>query len=298
MKPKIAWSCGLAIVLVAGVALFTRMAVRSAPPYAANFAADVQAGIASEAPCPTTSGGVPQAVENAASFITYRSGVNLSDQVKQKLRQLEQSTLSGSTDVTGLSRQQVKDVITATIMNAVSSVTDAQIGDMAKSNFRVLPCFTDANRPAEVQLRASKGNFDSSLFQQKAIEFRDGSTSEGLNLRTMAPGLIGQEVDSRLDGLAYACPTQWQSNSYSPYRVFLLAYALVSDDLLVKSQTQVVNQMQGTENWLYTNRGISCPSAGRVPFGDHGYMYCTPMSIFFSQVVQNDLLTRIQTVIG
>lgn len=285
----------IVVAIVASAAVFTKMRVRSAPPYPSNLMADLQAGVASEAPCPTSSAGVQQAVDNAASFIAYRSGISLSQTTKQTLTQLEQSSFLASS---GLSRQQVKDVITATIMNTISSVTNAQIEDMAKSNFRVLPCFADEHRPSEVQLRASKGNFDSELFQEKAIEFREGSTPEGLSLRAAAPTYIGNEVDSRLDALAYASEGQWKVGSFSPYRVFILAYALVSDDSLSKSQSGIANSMQTTENWLNANRGIDCPSAGRCPYGEHGYIYCTPMSIFFSQGVQTDLLNRIQAILG
>jgi len=296
MKRKTALSLSLAVVIVVGVAVFTKMRVRSAPPYAANFAADVQAGIASQAPCPSSYGGVSQAVGDAASFITYRSGATLSLQVRQKLIQMEQSILSGSSDLPGLTRQQVKDVIMATFMNTAGSVTDAQIAAMASSSLRVMPCVTD-QRTTEVQLRASMGNVDSELFRQKAIVFRDGSTPEALSLRATATSLIGTEIDKRLNGLAYATPQQWQVDYYSPYRVFMLTYALVSDDCLSKSLSGMASYMQSTENWLYSNRGVSCPSAGRCPYGDNGYIYSTPTSIFFSQVAQNDLLTRIQTLL-
>lgn len=296
MKRKIALSLSLAVVIVVGAAVFTKMRVRSAPSYAANFAADVQAGIASEAPCPSSYGGVSQAVGNAASFITYRSGATLSLQVRQKLIQMEQNILSGSSDLPGLTRQQVKNVITATFMNTAGSVTDAQIAAMAGSSLRVMPCVA-AQRTAEVQLRASMGNVDSELFRQKAIIFRDGSTSEALSLRATATSLIGSEIDKRLDGLAYATPQQWQVDYYSPYRVFMLTYALVSDDCLSKSQSGMASYMQSTENWLYSNRGVSCPSAGRCPYGDNGYIYSTPTSIFFSQVAQNDVLNRIQAAL-
>lgn len=296
MKGKVGLSLSIAVVIVMSAAVFTKMRVRSAPPYPANFAADVQAGIASQAPCPSSYGGVSQAVGNAASFITYRSGATLSLQVRQKLIQMEQSILSGSSDLPGLTRQQVKDVITATFMNTAGSVTDAQIAAMAGSSLRVMPCVLD-QRTAEVQLRASTGNVDSEAFRQKAIIFRDGTTQEALSLRATATSLIGSEIDKRLDGLAYATP-QWQVDYYSPYRIFMLTYALVSDDCLSKSQSGMASYMQSTENWLYSKRGISCPSAGRCPYGDNGYIYCTPTSLFFSSAAQNDLLTRIQTVIG
>ena len=296
MKRKLALSLSIAVVIVMSAAVFTKMRVRSAPPYPANFASDVQAGISSQAPCPSSPGSVQQAVENAGSFITYRAGVTLSVPVKQKLAQLEQNTLSGSTDLPGLTRQQVKDVIKAWFINAGSAVTDSQIANMADSSLRVIPCVVD-KRPPEVQLRASNGNVDSSLFQQKAILFRDGSTPEAVSLRATATSLIGSEVDKRLDGLAYATPGQWQVEYYSPYRVFMLTYALVTDDCLSKSQSGMASYMQSTENWLYSNRGISCPSAGRCPYGDNGYIYCTPTSIFFSQAAQNDLLNRIQALL-
>lgn len=297
MKRKVALGFSFAIVIVLAVAVFTKMRVRSASPYPAEFAALIQGGIGSQAPCPSSYGGVPQAVESATSFITYRSGLTLSEQAKQNLIQMERSAMLGSSGVIGLTRQQVKDVITANFMSTVSSLTDAQIVDMRTNSLRVMPCVVD-QRPAEVQLRASKGNLDSETFEKKAIEFRDGSTVEALSLRSMAATLIGQEVDKRLDGLAYACPDQWKVDYYSPYRVFILTYALVTDDLLVKSQSEIAAHMQSTENWLYSERGISCPSAGRCPFGDHGYIYCTPTSLFLGSAAQNDLLSRIQTVLG
>ena len=295
MKRRILLGFFLAIIMIAGVAVFTKMQVRSASAYAPNFAADLQAGIASQAPCPTSSASVPQAVENAASFLAYRSGVTLSDSIKQKLVQLDQSALSGS--LGGLSRQQVKDVIVANFMNTVGSVTNSQIEDIARSSLRVLPCVVDKARPNEVQLRGSKGNIDAEIFRQNAIEFRNGSTSQAQSLRTMSMDLIGAEIDSRLNALAYASPEQWKVDYYSPYRVFMLAYALISDDPLLKSQSEMVSQMQSLENWASTNRGITCPSAGRQPYGDHGYIYCAPMSLFFSPGVQNDLLDRIQAIL-
>ena len=297
MKQKLAWGFILGIAIVAGIALFTKVAVRSAPPYPADFAAAVQSGIASQAPCPSSYGDVPQAVENAASFITYRSGATLSQAIKQKLSLLEQSAMSGPPNASGLTRQQVKDGITANFMNAASSVTDAQIENMTTTSLRVFPCFVDSNRLGDVQLRGSKGNIDSGVFRQKAVLFRDGSTPEGLSLRAMAVSLIGNEIDARLDALAFACPDQWKVDYYSPYRVFVLAYALVSDDLLLKSQSEITGQMQSLETWLHNNRGIDCPSDGQRPYGEQGYIYCTPMSLFFSEGVQNDLLNRIDDIV-
>lgn len=296
MKRKVALGFSLVIVIVVGVAVFTKIRVRSAPSYAPNFVSSIQSGIGSEAPCPTSSGGVTQAVENVTSFMTYRSGTTLTQQVKQRLRQLEQNSMSNSTDVHGLTPQQVKDVIAATFMNRVSSVTDDQIAEMAKSSFRVMPCVVEG-RAEDVQLRSSKANLDSGIFQQKAIEFRNGATEEALALRTAAVGLIGAAVDERCAGLAYASEGQWKVTYYSPYRVFLLAYSLMTDDPLAYSQTEISSQMQSTANWVYSHQGLNCSSAGSCPYGEHGFIYRTPMNIFFSQDVQNDLLDRIDAIL-
>lgn len=293
MKRKVAWGIPFVIVMVVGVAVFTKLRVRSAPPYDQNFAASIQSGVASEAPCPSSSGAVTQAVENATWFITYRSGTTLTQQVRQRLGQLEQSSISSST---GLTAQQVRDVIAATFMNTVSSLTDDQIAEMAKSSFRVMPCVVEG-RAEEVQLRASKANLDSGIFKQKAIEFRNGSTAEALSLRNVAVDLIGEAVDERCKGLAYACKDQWKVAYYSPYRVFMLAYSLVTDDPLAFSQSEVSSQMQSAANWIYSNRGIDCFSASSSPYGDHGFIYRTPTSTFFSQDVQNDLLDRIDAIL-
>jgi len=207
----------------------------------------------------------------------------------------------GSNSEARLTQQEVKDVIVATFMNRVGTVTDAQIDNMGDKSFRVIPGLETSdivNGPHGngVQLRGYLEGIDIALFKQKAREFRNGSSEDGLALRALAPAKIATEVDNLCKVWAYACPSDWNVTYYSPFRVFLLAYALAADDHLADNYSECVSNMQKIENWMFEKYGISCPSNGRCPYGATGYLYKSPVDVFFDQATQTDLLNRYDAV--
>jgi hypothetical protein len=263
---------------------------RSYPP---ELAAMVQAGIGNQAPCPSGYSMIPEAVEAGAAFIQYRSGATLSAEVKQRLVAVEQATTQGEVnDEVRLTRQEVKDVLTAMLMNRVNSITDAEIDFMADHRFRVLPDHKTPQLVDQVQLRGSKGYLDPTTFKQMARVFRDGSSVEGIILRSMGVGEVRAEIEGFCDVLAHSCPDQWNVMYYSPYQVFMLGYALTSDDQLVDSYNDLHQEMKRIEEYMYKHYGIIVPSSGRFPFGDNGYKYSSPLSTFFNNDVQLELLNR------
>jgi hypothetical protein len=295
---RVTLAVGGAALALAGVFSVGGAKAQPTPPYDPSVVDMLEAGLDAEAPPPSSYGMVPLAVENAAYFVEYRSGVLLSEDVKKRLVDLEQATMLGwSNGETRLSREEVKQVLNDTFVGQLKTVTDAQIDAATANSFRVLPGFRPENADSMVQLRGNgAGVSDPALFRQKAREFRDGQTVEALGYRAAARALIGDEVDRRCDLLAYACPAGWNVPRYSPYRVFLVAYALATDDQLGGSYTDVENQMKSVEKQLLQSFGVSNPCAGKPPYGDSGYVYRSPASAIFGPAGQMELLDRIDAL--
>ncbi len=262
--------------------------------YPPNLAPMLQSGIGAQAPCPTSSSNLASRINNARNFIFYRSGMGVTQEVADRLFLLEQETLPGGCNAPNcprLTRQQVKDVITATFMNVLGSLSDAQIDNMAYNSLRVFPGYVHASRPSEVQLRSSQWNMGPEEFKQMAGDIRSPYSL----LRPLAQTEIANLVESQLNALAYGC-SDWNMSTYSPYQVFMLAYALASNDLLLMSSTELAAHMEEGKVLIYNLSGIVCPTQGRCAFGDAGYLYSSPMTAFFNEAVQNDLLNQVDAL--
>ena len=173
------------------------------------------------------------------------------------------------------------------------SVTDAQLNSWASNSFQVMAGYTPSNRSTDMQLDASKYVAPKATFIQSAQELRAGSSSMQIQVTTVAASAIEHQCNV----LAYALPNDWNVTYYSPYRVLLIAYWLVSGDPLADSREDCANRMQFLENWL-SSRGFNCPASGRYLWGDAGYVYSRPVSTFFSDAMQLDLLNRYAAVHG
>lgn len=238
---------------------------------------------------------ITPAIASAAFFMQYRSGLILSSAVRQRLAELEQETMDGFCNgLCKLTRQEVKDVITAALMDAIKDLSDAQISSMSTGSFRVLPCGTFPRQLEWVQLHTSGGNnVDPATFVQMAQQLRNGDAT----LQFQFVNGVSKEVDQRCNVLAYAIPSQWNITYYSPYHVFIIAYSLISGDHLGDSYSDCQTNMSNLENYL-SKQGNNCPSTGRCLWGDLGYFYNRPVSILFSEASQTNLLKRYAAVHG
>lgn len=291
------WKLPLNIAVLVGLVALIVIRMNSttqSQSYARDLAPMLQSGIGAQAPCPTSSSNLASRINNARNFIFSRSGMGVTQEVADRLFLLEQETLPGGCNAPNcprLTRQQVKDVITATFMNVLGSLSDAQIDNMAYNSLRVLPGYARAGRVFEVQLRSSQWNMGPEEFKQMARDIRSPYSL----LRPLAQTEIANLVESQLNWLAYGC-SDWNTSTYSPYQVFILAYALASDDPLVMSRTELAARMEEDRIRIYNDCGLICPTEGRYAFGDTGYLYSSPMTVFFNEAVQNDLLNRVDTL--
>jgi hypothetical protein len=295
MRAKALSYLGVAILATIVLGLVLRATGQSYPPCSQSFATQLQAGIASQAPCPSPSQQIGPAISNAAFFMQYRSNLALSGTVQQRLAQLEQETWPGNCNgVCQLTRQQMESVITSALLNVMPSVTDTQLNSWAASSFCPIACWQPANRNTNFVPMVRSGPFiPRTDFVQSGQLLRGGDPST----RTQVTTAITNAVETNCNILAYSIPTDWNVTTYSPYRVFFIAYSLVTDDRLEGSYSACMNVMQQNQTWM-AQQGFNCPCSGLCPYGDNGYLYNRPVSTFFSDAVQLDLLNRYAAVHG
>jgi len=286
---------GVSAVVLFGVGAATRFLFYN-PSSLRAVRADVsplQLGVGSGVTIATNPSGVAASVESLTSFVSSRTGITVSSEVSSRLQDLETRTLNGQ--LHRLTLSQLSNALSDSLHDRLGSVTDAQIEDWAYNSFRVL---MDARNVSywgpEVCLRKTGESVkDQPTFIQKAKDYRDASTAEALVYRASAPGIIAGRVQERF-GELHAALSAWSASDLSPVQAYVLAYSFVSDDDLVYSVSQQVNMMQKLENRLFKAHGVPRSSAGRLPFGERGYLYCSPVDTFFDNDTVEKFLDRLE----
>ncbi|MEK6303695.1 MAG: hypothetical protein AABO41_23570 [Acidobacteriota bacterium] len=194
-----------------------------------------------------------------------------------------------------LTLSQVSSAVSDSLHERLASVTDAQITDWGYNSFRAVPDARNVSywSPQVLLRKSAPGVKDQPTFIQKAKEYRDASTAEALVYRSKAPGIIADNLQERFGELR-AELSAWSGSDLSPVQAYVLAYSLVSDDDLVFSLKQQLDMMQKIENRMFTAHGLARSAAGRLPFGENGYLYSSPVGTFFDDTTVKKLLGRLE----
>jgi hypothetical protein len=284
---------GLLVATLSLVIIFKVGRVQGqSPPCTSDWVTRLQHGIGSEAPCPNLAN-IPAGVSNLSFFIQYRSGFALSSTVQQRLAQLEQEAAPGNCNTQcQLTRQDINNILYAEFQSLTSTLTDAQINTMSQT-FHVVPAWVQPNGSSVLALDSSGPQVSQTDFTYGLQQLRSGNSSA----LAAAAARTSSQVNAICNVLAYALPADWNVTTYSPYRVFVIAYYLASGDKLTDSYTECHTHMLGIQNWL-SSQGVNAPCNGSVLWGDAGYVYTRPTSILFSDALQSDLLNRYAAVHG
>ena len=82
---------------------------------------------------------------------------------------------------------------------------------------------------------------------------------------------------------------------FTPLQAFLAAYSLVSDDRLDYSQANLRRHMELSQQDWTRRLGRPYPSPeGRRAYGVNGYVFSSPLDIFFDEQTVNRLLDRVE----
>jgi hypothetical protein len=244
----------------------------------------LQNGLGKEVPLDkvkNTPGHIKQAVESAAKFIENRSGLVISEDVKNRLTALEQSTLARQSR--RVSTDDLVEILTETTVDRLSSLSDKEIDEAAT-------IFSDDN--GEITLRASgKGHLDSTEFKS----MRDLSRQGDEIVRGFIRAAVQGEVKDRVNLYSEALPGHFgraKQVGLTPLQAVLIAYSVVSDDFMGHSQTTLnaMQELQPAKIKAQSHKGN--PRLAKA-YGSNGFLFAAPLDLVLNEAAMNRLLDRI-----
>lgn len=229
---------------------------------------------------------VRSAVESVDSFIVGRSGLAMSAETKDRLTAIEHGTLSGISP--RLSITQLAEALTDTALERAATFSDPEIDYAA----RVLS-YGRCESCDRVHLRANGlGAMSTSDFIGFAKKSREQVRSNGSDVRNMLLPAVGEELTARSRIFGKAVPEQFGSavdEGVTPLQAVLLAYSVVTDDLLAGSQSD----LQETISRM-PRRGATKDKVAERAFGAYGRIYSMPAGLVFNRTTMSSFLTRLE----
>jgi hypothetical protein len=233
---------------------------------------------------------VSSSVESVASFIQGRSGMALSDEVKERLAALEMETLAGKRS--RISVDDLSDALTETGLERASTLTDEEIEYAAQT------LQNGGSNGRYVLLRASgKGYMKTPEFIANAQTLRDQISKGDAGLQMMARAIIAGEIKDRVQFYSETLPEQFgdaAKNGLTPLQAAIITYSAASDDLLLLSQRGLQSQVEREERALRA-MGVSMPETPKSDkaYGVNGRRFSTPLDLVMDEKTMNGLLERV-----
>lgn len=231
-----------------------------------------------------TPGHIKQAVDSAARFIESRSGLVISESVKNRLAALEQRALASQGRRVGA--DELIDILTTTTVERLSSLTDAEIGQAGAA----------LNNNGEIILRANgEGGMKSAEFEGAAKKMRALSRQGDETFKGLVRAAIQVEVQNRLDAYSEALPRHFgraKRIGVTPLQAVLFAYSVASDDFMGDSQ----ETLNAKQEMLYAELKGQGHRHGRKPnkaYGSDGYLFAVPLDLILNEATMNKLLDRV-----
>jgi hypothetical protein len=247
-----------------------------------NLPERLQKGVGSEvrfASAAATSKQVAEAVGSTADFIYWRSGLRMSDGMKQKLVEAESNVLQGR--VKHLSIEELTDNMTATVVERLATLTDVEIGQAAE---------VSSDEQGQILSRANGkwGVLTQKELIRQAKAGREWSQRGDVALRTGLRSMIEEEVNDRVSTLATALPEQFGRvtvQGMTPMQALLIAYSVAADDPLTDSRsdiTQLLMQQRMDAGQTRAQKRAQKEISGR-PYGPHGLLHPSAPYLFFNR---------------
>ena len=251
---------------------------------------------------------VRNATASLAEFIKGRTGITITESTKARLNLLEET--ASKTGAGGISANKLSRILTNWIIDRAASLTDDELLS-AENSFRGFitpelaanppPKLAELGRRKNLLLRASILVHESHAIPLlKSI--RDRAAAGDETLRQQAYDLVRDEVRKQITVLSEAAPDFFSGTSsdmaearLTPLRSFLIAYAVVSDDRLTHNQASLEKEMRA--HWegviKHGGGGYFPPPEGQHAYGPNGYLYSSPLDLFFNEPSLGRLLAAI-----
>ncbi len=242
---------------------------------------------------------IDTAADNLTNFIYYRSGIQLSEPNRDSLSQSEQSSFSQSKKI---SQSQLAKILTDVSFERLVTLTDSEINLIAETlrGFNPpggLPTVYQGVR-GRVKPRADgEGAMEPERFvnQIKASRdaFLDGKSAETEMTKTALHNRITSEISDRVNYLSSAEPSFFGGSKgfMTPMQALLIAYSVVTDDLLVGNQADL--EQTKSELQQVASRFASEPYPGHQgynAYGVNGYLYSSPTNFLLDDATTSRLI--------
>jgi hypothetical protein len=230
---------------------------------------------------------VRESVESVAGFIQQRSGLEVTENVKERLVGLENEHLRGNSPA--ISSADLIDALTATAVERLSNVSDSEVDQAAAAL---------SQSDGEIILRGNgRGHTTSSEFVKQAKVMRDMSRQDDSVLRDAIHKELESAVTERMKTYSRALPKQFgeaETKGVTPLQAVLITYSVVSDDLLAGSKDTLKKRVERTSRTL-KNLGLVQPDSkpGKA-YGKNGTIFATPVDLVLDETTMTKLLDRVR----
>jgi hypothetical protein len=254
------------------------------------------------------------AVNSVTKFIETRSGVIFGEATKERLATLEAKVQNGNGR--RLTLDTFSDALSATLLERFSSLTDEEIAQLDETlrgfnapdlpenfdhTFKLPQGFVFIGIPPEKnigrlkvirdQLNSPARDVWADIFREKVLYNVRGKAQ---NLAEAVPEQFGKLWDA-----ANGSESSDTAAGFTPLQAFLFAYSLMSDDRLDYGQANLRKSMEAKQKYWAKELGRPFPSPdGQHAYGVNGYLFSSPLDLFFDEQNVNRLLDQIEKAGG
>lgn len=286
-RPSIVIATVLAFLVLGGVAVWnaSRQPAKASAEDKQNTHKQLRKGLGSEVQFASRPENTGDAVQSAADFIYWRSGLEMSGETKKKLAQAESDVLNGASR--RISVSELTDNMTSVVVDRLATLTDEEIR-----------WATDVSSDANGQMRSRAdgkwGVLSKKQLMQQAKAGREWSQRGDFALRHALHSMLEGEVNERVSALREGLPEQFgqaDEEGLTPTQALLIAYSVATDDKLTDSrsdiqQAVVQQRMDAGETREHKKKQ---KVSGR-PYGPNGFLHPSAPQLFLSKGAIDKLL--------
>ena len=276
-RPSIVIATVLSFLVLGGIAVWnaSKQPAQASAEDKQNLHKQLRKGLGSEVRFASAPENTSDAVESAADFIHWRSGLELSGEAKNKLAQAESDVLRGASR--RISVNELTDNMTSVVVDRLATLTDEEIR-----------WATDVSSDANGQMRSRAdgkwGVLSKKQLMQQAKAGREWSQRGDVALRHALRSMLEEEVNDRVSTLSEGLPEQFGQvgkKGLTPTQALLIAYSVATDDQLNDSRSDMQQALvqQRIDEGLTREQKQKQKVSGR-PFGPNGYLHPSAPQLF------------------
>lgn len=283
-RPLIAIATVLAFLVTAGITIWyaSRLPAEASSEVSSedkqHLRNELREGVGSEVRLASRPEQADEAVASAADFIHWRSGLKMSEELKQKLAKAESDVLNGKSPHITIS--ELTDNMTTAVIERLATLTDKEIHDATEAS-------SGANGEIRSRADAKWGVMTRKDLIQQAQVGREWSQRGDVGLQIGLRSMIEGEVNDRVSTLSELLPEQFgnaNSQGVTPTQALLIAYSVAADDPLTNSRSDIAQMlMQKRMDENQTREQWKAQRISGRPYGPHGWLHPSAPQLFFTR---------------